>query len=131
MYGGFLSLSMFIRSPKAFTMVEILVAAVIFVTTVTGIFAMLSAFSQSESTTDYEDKLGAAYFAKQVLDDLRSRVSYDSWESGALVVGDCQDYVDTNPTYCAKYDVKAIPGSSARDIVVYVDWGTPCTPNCS
>jgi Tfp pilus assembly protein PilV len=63
---------------SAFTLLEILLSAVIFVVSVAGIFATLSAVRAP--VANKESGLSAAVFGKQVLEALRSQVSakYDA-----------------------------------------------------
>ncbi|MDE2008955.1 MAG: type II secretion system protein [Candidatus Omnitrophica bacterium] len=61
---------------QAFSLLEVLLAAVIFVVSIAGIFATLN--TTRTPANDKENALAAAVFGKQVLENLRSSVSANS-----------------------------------------------------
>ncbi len=61
-----------------FSLVEVLVASILFLITVAGLFA---AFSQSRVNSEHVDKrLQAAYIGRQVLEELRAKVDQRTWD---------------------------------------------------
>ena len=113
------------NSQKGFTMVEAVVAALIFAAVVVGIFSTTAALKKPAVNSD--KKLTAAYLGKQVLEDLRSKVDQRDWDTGALKVGGPYTLPPiVNPTYgvtyTVTYTVSAVPGSSARQVDLKVQW---------
>ena len=126
------------RNDSGFSLVEVIVASLIFATVVVGIFATTSAMKKP--TVDSDKKLMAAFYGKQILEDLRVRVDQRDWDkctpatpalSGSLtVIGACNPHVPItifNPTYNTTftftYIVTDVPGGSgARDVALTVTW---------
>jgi Tfp pilus assembly protein PilV len=79
--------------PNAFSLLEILLASVIFVVAVAGIFGTLSYVRKP--VTSRESALSAAVFGKQVLEALRSQVSMaasSNYYSCSTVTSPCPDF---------------------------------------
>ena len=112
------------NSQKGFTMVEAVVAALVFAAVVVGIFSTTAALKKPAVVSD--KKLTAAYYGKQILEDLRSKVDQRDWDSGQLGVGVHGPLTINNPTYnvtySVNYTVNAIPGSSGRQVFLTVQW---------
>ena len=110
---------------KGFTLVEAVVAALVFAAVAVGIFATTSALKTPAVRTD--KKLIAAFYAKQILEDLRAKVDQRDWDTGPLRVGFTTTQTITNPTnnvtYTLTYVVTSmLPASNARKVVVTVAW---------
>jgi Tfp pilus assembly protein PilV len=75
-----------------FSLLEILLAAIILVISVAGIFATLNAVRTP--VVNKESSLSAALFGKQVLETLRTQVNAQSFYSAcvSVVAGACQDF---------------------------------------
>ena len=112
------------NSQKGFTMVEAVVAALVFAAVVVGIFSTTAALKKPAVVSD--KKLTAAYYGKQILEDLRSKVDQRDWNSGQLNLGVHGPVTINNPTYnvtySVTYTVNTIPGSSARQVFLKVQW---------
>jgi len=80
---------------EAFSLLEILLAAIIFLVAIAGIFATLNAVRGP--VANKENQLAASVFGKQVLEALYSQVSADP--SGAAT------YYDTCASPCATFDL--------------------------
>ena len=88
------------------TLLEILLASIIFVISVAGIFATLNAVRVP--VANKENSLAAAVFGKQILETLRTQVNagtaafYGTCSSGAgTVASPCQDFSLTLGTHLA------------------------------
>ena len=114
------------NSQKGFTMVEAVVAALIFAAVVVGIFSTTAALKKPAIGSD--KKLTAAYYGKQILEDLRSKVDQRDWDlaAGSLSLGPHPPVTMFNPTYgvtyTVTYTVTAVPGSTARQVALTVQW---------
>lgn len=78
---------------SAFTLLEILLSSIIFVVTVAGLFATLSAVRAPVTTK--ENALSAAVFGKQVLETLRAQVNAGTFYTACSSTGsngDCKDF---------------------------------------
>ena len=128
---------------KAFSLLEILLASIIFIITVAGIFATLSAVRTP--VADRESALTAAVFGKQVLENLRSQVNaassayYYSCSAGgspcpdfALSLGAHQISQATLTTYGLSWpaSLTAANGGASpvlKYTVVCADGSSPCS----
>jgi type II secretory pathway pseudopilin PulG len=138
----------------AFSLLEVLLASIIFIITIGGLFATLNAVRAPVS--EKENALAAAIYGKQVLDALRSQVntvSYFTCSSGAGTVGSpCTDFslylgnhqvspidpkltsanvnmpsVLTGLNHTLNYTVYCADGSGST----YTACSTPCSGTCS
>ena len=117
------------NNKSGFSMVEALIAAVIFAVAVVGVFATSAALKKPTVVSD--KKLTAAYIGKQVLEDLRSKVDQREWLTGSLAtynlaLGDHGPFTFNNPTYQVAYNVmwtvSSVPNSDARQVLVTIQW---------
>ena len=107
---------------KGISLVEVLVASVIFSVAALGMFSTLSMMRVSSDVSD--KKLGAAYFGRQVLEELRAKVDQRSYnDPGSLLSIGNHTYVNTNPQspYTATYTVTLDP-TGARKVDLSVSW---------
>ena len=63
---------------KGFTVVEVIVATIVFTIAAAGIFAMTSGLRKS-AVTDSKEDINAAFIGKRVLEDLRTKVDATNW----------------------------------------------------
>jgi type II secretory pathway pseudopilin PulG len=77
---------------KAFSLLEILLASIIFIITISGVFATLNAVRKP--VADKESALAAAVFGKQVLEALRSSVNASTFYGpcSSTINGYCGDF---------------------------------------
>jgi Tfp pilus assembly protein PilV len=68
------------KNAKGFSMMEALVAAMVFSIGVVGVFAAMS--SQKEPSVESDDRVKAAFAAKQFLEGLRSKVDAVDYANG-------------------------------------------------
>ena len=66
-----------IKPSLAFSMVEVIVAAVVFTVAAVGVLAAISRARHPVGDADH--RLQAAAYGKQILDRLRADISVDSW----------------------------------------------------
>lgn len=104
-----------------FTLVEVVVAAVIFTIAVTGVFASLASLKKPVVTND--KALEAAYCGQQFLEGLRAAVDARDWSTGKLapavgVTG--SPCVINGTTYTVTYTITAV--GNARKATVTVSW---------
>ena len=70
------------KNLDGFSLVEAIVASLIFATVVVGVFATMSSFKKPSVASD--KKLMAAFYGKQILEDLRAHVDQRDWDTGLL-----------------------------------------------
>lgn len=66
------------KSKKGFTVVEVIVATLVFSIAAAGIFAMTSGLRKS-AVMDSKEDINAALIGKRVLEDLRTKVDATNW----------------------------------------------------
>ncbi len=71
---------MMITNKLAFSLMESLIAAVIFTIAVAGVYASIA--SVKKPVTDIDKKLSAAKCGQKVLEKLRGSVAYPEWSDG-------------------------------------------------
>lgn len=113
-----------LRVQDGFSMVEVIVATLIFAMATAGILATLSALSRpaAESVEDVQ----AAFIAKEIIENLRSQITADSWKdpSGAFANGSHQQTITRGErTYFIVYNVTDdAAGTGAKEVIVNVAW---------
>ena len=105
-----------------FTIVETVVAAVIFLLAVGGVFAALGGIVKPSTRSDRS--LQAAYIGQQVLEGLRVKVEEGTWDSAELAEGThyCPTINNTIGNYSCAYDVVEDPNSGARQVTMNITW---------
>ena len=105
---------------RSFSLVEVMVASVIFAMAATGIFATINLTNQSSGS---DSRVKAALFGKKILDGLSREVSPDGWaEDGKLSLGEHQVSEDPDFSgYAARYTVFS-DTTGARKVTVNVFW---------
>jgi len=107
------------RLYRGFSMIEVIVAAVIFATAAAGVMATVSI--TSTPAVNNEARLKGASFGKKVLDTLSKAVKSGMDTSGALTVGPHVYGADPDgdfPGYTANYVVSIVGGQRKVDITV-------------
>lgn len=106
---------------KAFSLVEVIVASLVFALAVGGFFSALSTLQRPSTGLNDEESVKAAEFGKKVLEDLRKEVHAGTWNSGNLGIG---SYRVTDGKYVAVYTVSNVNASatSPRKVDVRVTW---------
>ena len=107
----------------AFSLLEVLLASIIFIISITGVFVTLTAVRRP--VADKESALAAAVFGKQVLESLRSSVDagtfYNATSSRLSLGGSHQVSVPTGSN---------LPqGTTAAYWVTCADGSNPCNPD--
>ncbi len=108
-----------------FTIVEVIVSAVIFTLAVAGIFATISALRSP--ATESSQEVTAAFVGKRILDDMRTEVSALTWSGGSLDPSGSPyalnaivvDGISYTPTYIVEPDPD---GTGARKVTLNVTW---------
>lgn len=106
-----------------FTIVEVVVAALIFAITVAGAMGAVSSL-RAPAAASKED-ITAAFIGKQVLEDLRSAVDAETWASGDLSNGvhTLANMTVGGVTYTPTYTVSDDPsGTQAKKVDLTVTW---------
>ncbi len=111
-----------------FTLVEIIVSSLIFAIAAAGVFATVSMLKQPTNVSSKE--VTAAFIGKRILEDLRTQVDANNWNTGELAIGTHPPL--TGPTtpvivngisYAPSYVVSAdSKGTSARKVVLNITW---------
>lgn len=110
---------------NGFSLVEVMVASVIFSIAVVGIYASLAAVKQQ--TKDISDKsLGAALCGQQFLESRRAAVDMRDWTTGLLATtdgftagGTC---IQNGITYTISYQIANDAAGHSRKATVTVTW---------
>jgi len=113
-----------VRQNNGLSLIEVLISAVLFSIAALGMFSTLSMMRVSSDVSD--KRLGAAYFGRQCLEQLRAKVDQRAF-SGAdytnelsLGVHNCP--VDPNGVYSATYTVTEDATTKARKVNLSVTW---------
>ena len=113
-----------LKSQQAFSLVEVLVASMVFILAVAGVLATLSAVRQPASTAERE--LKAAIVGQQVLEEMRVKVDANDWNAANLAEtgGTPQTFTKTvnGVDYEISYTVVEDPVSHARQVNMTVNW---------
>ena len=106
-------------SNKAYSLVEVVVAAVIFAGSSMLAFGSIAKLKQTESSS--VGRLNASLMAKKILDGLSKDVNAQAWAAGNLSIGTHSGLTDTDFSGCsASYVVTNSVG--ARKVVITVTW---------
>jgi Tfp pilus assembly protein PilV len=103
------------RNSSGFSMMEALVASMVFAIGVVGVFTTMSA--QKVPSAQADKRVMAAQAAKRFLEGLRGRVDAATYDSGALAVG---NYTVSLGTYTVNYTVT--PAGTARKVDLNITW---------
>jgi Tfp pilus assembly protein PilV len=109
---------------NGFTLVEVVVAGLIFAIAVSGVFASIASV-QNQSNTGSEESLGAALCGQEFLEGLRAKVDNRDWDSSQLALTPLvatTACTQNGTAYTRQYKVEAVPGSLARKVTVIVTW---------
>lgn len=101
-----------------FSIIEVTVAALIFTLTAVGIVSTIASLRMPSATSQKD--LHAAYYAQNILDDLRARVDERTWmdSNSPLAVG--THALPPNDIYNAVYTVA--DDGAGRNIVLNITW---------
>ncbi|MBL8012628.1 MAG: prepilin-type N-terminal cleavage/methylation domain-containing protein [Candidatus Omnitrophica bacterium] len=101
---------------RAFSMVEVMIAAVILSISVIGVMATMSA--QKEPALESDERVQAALAAKQFLEGLRGKVDATTYNTGDLSLGLHSDV--SLGSYTVNYLVS--PDGNARKVEMNISW---------
>ena len=104
------------QSLRAFSMVEVIVASILFAAASVGVFATISYTNRTAESTA---KVKTAMFSKKILDQLNKDVSEATWATGSLTLGVHNVAAGSDPDFpacSATYTVS--DASGARKVVV-------------
>ena len=111
------------RDGRGFSMVEVLVAAVVFVTAAAGIFATVAQTQVGVKVSDARSR--ATLCGKEVLDGLSKEVADSTWDTGAMAIGGPYAVAGSYPNciagYTPTYSVAAV-ADGTRQVTVTVSW---------
>ena len=102
------------RQARAFSIVEVSVATVIFMITSIGVFSTLSNLVARSNTAS--QTVGAAYYGQQLLEDLHTSVNAALWNDSNTITNPLAPGVHTfvNGIYTVNYTVSAGPSGTRR-----------------
>lgn len=110
---------------RGFTITETLVASVVFMTAVIGVMATMNVGTSDMVVS--QEEIDAAYYGKQVMEDLRAKVDARNWAKGGGGPMDPDAGViayGTMGPYTATYDVEEDDAQwgTARKVTVTITW---------
>lgn len=109
---------------SGFTITEVIVASVIFTLAMAGILTSISHLRQPAVESSQE--VTAAFLGKKILDDLRTQVSAQTWETNSLLsLGTHTNTVTVSGiAYNISYLVEPddLSGTGARKVTLNVTW---------
>ena len=118
------------RNHNAFTLVEVLVAAIIFALAATGLFTAFS--TQGAASGKSERRLMAVYYGRQLLEDLRNKVDNrtSAWpltcdNATHLWPGATPPISGMAATYSCDTIAAGRPGEGSRKVTLNVQWTEP------
>jgi len=120
--------NMFVVNHKSgFSLIEVIMAAVIFSIAAVGLFSTFSV--QRESSDRSERRLQAAYCGRQVLEELRAKIDQRNWDSGYLQEGvhpPLLSYTLAPPcdAYLVNYTVANV-ATGGRKVTLNITWNEP------
>ena len=98
---------------KAFSLVEVMVAAVVFMVSVAGIYAAVGSMSKTTVAQSADDIKGSLY-GQRFLESLRAEVGTSTWSSGVSPLfpgtGKTMPTYAEFPGYSGTYDVVDLNG---------------------
>ncbi|OGX07835.1 MAG: hypothetical protein A2Z88_08710 [Omnitrophica WOR_2 bacterium GWA2_47_8] len=109
------------RKKLGFSIIEVVVAAVIFSIAAAGILAMSSIAGRPKAARS-ERAIGAALFAQQLLAWYRTKVEATSYNTGNLAEG---NYTFNTGIYSAFVQIRNDTSGAGRFINIKVDWNEP------
>jgi type II secretory pathway pseudopilin PulG len=108
-----------LHSRRAFSMVEVIVAAILFAVASASIFGTIS---HTDQTAVSNSRVRGALLGRKVLDRLSKAVTTENWTTGLLTVGSHTWPADADfPGYVVTYEVTS-DASGARKVVLSIDW---------
>ena len=120
------------NTQTGFTMVEVIISALVFALAAAGIFATVS--SLTHPSQESQEDVTAAFVGKKIFDNWRSQVSTDNWGSAPFNQVDAgwQDFPDSpietidGTTYYGEYRVDAVSNTNAIKVTVNICWPNDC-----
>ena len=115
---------------EGFSITEVIIAALIFSLVVAGSIAAVSALKKPAYAS--KEDITAAYLAKQILEELRSDVNAEEWNSGGLnpnggpggdgIYNNLTAVTIDGITYTPSYQVEDDTLTGARKVTLTVNW---------
>jgi prepilin-type N-terminal cleavage/methylation domain-containing protein len=112
------------RKNRGFSLVEVLVASVVFSLTMLGLFSVFA--SGSKHIVHIRERMTGSQLGKLFLDPLQDYVRYDTWDKpgNELILGSRGGITQTinNRNFSEVHSVAAIPGTDLRRVITTVTW---------
>lgn len=127
---------------KGVSLVEVTIAALIFSIAAAGLFIVLS--QQRQTSDRSERRLQAAYYAKQLLEELRAKVDQRNWNTAVppnpAIWSNLNLTCDGNPypwpgalpplpgvqvNYTCRDIAPGNPGEGSRQVTLTIQWNEP------
>jgi len=109
---------------KGLSLIEVVISAVLFSIAALGMFSTLSMMRVSSDVSD--KRLGAAYFGKQCLEQLRAKVDQRAYNgtdyTNELSLGPHNCPGPADPVYTGTYTVSEDATTKARKVNLSVTW---------
>ena len=112
------------KKTNGFTIVEVVVAALIFAIAAAGIITMTSRIRPQAAVSERE--VGAALYAKHLLGWLRAKVDARTWDNGVLKTGTYTNWMEVGGiNYSATYVITNDTLSGGRVVDMNIVWDEP------
>ncbi len=106
-------------SNKAYSLVEVVVAAVIFSASAMLVFAVIGKLNQAQGQS--AARLSCALMGKKIMESLSKDVVASTWDSGNMSIGTHSGLTDVQFPGCTAFYVVS-DASGARKVVMTVNW---------
>lgn len=116
-----------------FTLIEIVVASVIFALVIVGLLSVL--ITGNKLIIHARERITSAQLGKLFVDPLQINVSQDTWDSNALNLSDVPVVLPSetvnNRVFSASYTVKdsstdpVLVGTNLRKVIMKITWNEP------
>ncbi|MCX5669037.1 MAG: prepilin-type N-terminal cleavage/methylation domain-containing protein [Candidatus Omnitrophica bacterium] len=118
------------RNKSGFSLVEVIVAAVIFSLTILGLSGVFIA--ANKNTIHARERITSAEIGKFFLDPLQDHVRQDTWNqagnelrltaAGATRAGVGSPQTINNRSFSEVHDVKGVPNTNLRRVISRISW---------
>ena len=116
------------KQKKGFSLVEVIVASVVFSLVVVGMLSIFDAGNQHIIHT--RERMTSAELGKFFIDPLQMYVRFDTWDQvsnglRAPVTISLTPYTINNRLFTASYDTASVPNTDLRRVTTKIQWTEP------
>ncbi len=109
---------------KGFTLVEILVASVLFFLVILGLASVF--VSAKRLTLHARERMVSAEIGRFFVDSLQSEVKQDGWNNSIFVLGKAPETQTINNTvYTATYAISDVAGTDLHRVITTISFAEP------